>query len=223
MPAETFTKTTVDVSDRVRTTFGDTSGAQVTDAMMIRWINDGQQEIINNNPVLKGTKYSDYIAEQTEYTFPTDAVQFIEAVYVDGRPIKNLSPQEYREYILQMDPEVKIVSDYPAIWYERNGVITFYPKATKTYTNGLKLEYVKTPAAINSISSSTLLTIPDRYLNQLVDYVLAQALELDENYSAAQYKQAQFRDGLDRLSQKENVSQIDMYPTVMMDPEDYYG
>jgi hypothetical protein len=223
MPAETFTKTTVDVSDRVRTTFGDTSGAQVTDAMMIRWINDGQQEIINNNPVLKGTKYSDYIAEQTEYTFPTDAVQFIEAVYVDGRPIKNLSPQEYREYILQMDPEVKNTSDYPAIWYERNGVITFYPKGTKTYTGGLKLEYVKTPAPINAISSSTYLTIPDRYLNQLVDYVLAQALELDENYSAAQYKQAQFRDGLDRLSQKENVSQIDMYPTVMMDPEDYYG
>lgn len=223
MPAETFTKTTVDVSDRVRTTFGDTSGAQVTDAMMIRWINDGQQEIINNNPVLKGTKYSDYIAEQTEYTFPTDAVQFIEAVYVDGRPIRNLTPQEYREYVLQMDPEVKIVSDYPAVWYERNGVITFYPKATKTYTNGLKLEYVKTPASINAISSSTYLTIPDRYLNHLVDYVLAQALELDENYSAAQYKQAQFRDGLDRLSNKENVSQIDMYPSVMMDPEDYYG
>jgi hypothetical protein len=41
--------------------------------------------------------------------------------------------------------------------------------------------------------------------------------------SAAQYKQAQFRDGLDRLSNKENVSQIDMYPTCMMDPDDYYG
>lgn len=223
MPAETFTKTTVDVSDRVRTTFGDTSGAQITDAMMIRWINDGQVAIINSNPVLKGTKYSDYIAGQTEYTFPTDSVQFIEAIYVDGRPIKNVTPQEYREYVLEMDPEVTTTAAYPDIWYERNGVITFYPKGTTTYTNGLKLEYVKTPADINAISSSTYLTIPDRYLSHLVEYVLAQALELDENYSAAQYKQAQFRDGLDRLSNKENVSQIDMYPTVMMDPEDYYG
>ena len=223
MPAETFTKTTVDVSDRVRTTFGDTSGAQVTDAMVIRWINDGQREIINNNPVLKATKYTNFTAGQTEYTFPTDSVQFIEAVYVDGRPIKNLSPQEYREYILEMDPEVETTSAYPAIWYERNGVITFYPKPTTTYVNGLKLEYVKTPADINSISSATYLTIPDKYFNQLVDYVLAQALELDENYIAAQYKQAQFREGLDRLNQKENISQNDMYPTVMMDPEDYYG
>lgn len=223
MPAETFTKTTVDVSDRVRTIFGDTSGAQVTDAMMIRWINDGQQEIINNNPVLKGTKYTDYTAGTTEYTFPTDSVQFIEAVYVDGRPIKNLSPQEYREYVLEMDPELEALSAYPAIWYERNGVITFYPKGTTTYVNGLKLEYVKTPAAINAISSSTYLTIPDRYLNHLVDYVMSQALELDENYIAAQYKTSQFREGLDRLNQKENISQLDMYPTVMMDPDDYYG
>jgi len=184
MPAETFTKTTVDVSDRVRTTFGDTSGAQVTDAMMIRWINDGQQEIINNNPVLKGTKYTNYTAGTTEYTFPSDSVQFIEAVYVDGRPIKNLSPQEYREYILEVDPDLETTSAYPAIWYERNGVITFYPKATTTYTNGLKLEYVKTPAAINAISSATYLTIPDRYLSHLVEYVLSQALELDENYSS---------------------------------------
>lgn len=223
MPAETFTRTTVDVSDRIRTTFGDTSGAQVTDAMVIRWINDGQREIINNNPVLKATKYTNLNAGQTEYTFPTDSVQFIEAVYVDGRPIKNLSPQEYREYILEMDPEVEATAAYPAIWYERNGVITFYPKPTTTYTNGLKLEYVKTPADINSISSMTYLSIPDRYFNQLVDYVLSQALELDENYSAAQYKKAQFREGLDRLSQQENVSQKDMYPTVMMDPDDYYG
>lgn len=223
MPAETFTRTTVDVSDRIRTTFGDTSGAQVTDAMVIRWINDGQREIINNNPVLKATKYTNFVAGQTEYTFPTDAVQFIEAVYVDGRPIKNLSPQEYREYILETDPEVEETSAYPAIWYERNGVITFYPKPTTTYANGLKLEYVKTPADINAISSGTNLTIPDRYFNQLVDYVLARALELDENYSAAQYKTAQFREGLDRLNQQENVSQRDMYPTVMMDPDDYYG
>lgn len=223
MPAETFTKTTVDVSDRVRSTFGDTSGAQVTDAMMIRWINDGQDEIINNNPVLKGTKYSDYTAGQTEYTFPTDAVQYIEAVYIDGRPIKNLTPQEFREYVLQLDPKAVAVSDYPAVWYERNGVITFYPKATVTYVNGFKLEYVKSPADINTISTSTYLSIPDRYMMQLVDYVMSQALQLDENYTAAQYKTAQFREGLDRLSQKENISQLDAYPVVMMDPEDYYG
>jgi hypothetical protein len=44
MPAESFTYTTFDVYERVRSLFGDTSGAQITDQMVLRWINDGQQE-----------------------------------------------------------------------------------------------------------------------------------------------------------------------------------
>jgi hypothetical protein len=221
MPAETFTSTTADVADRVRTIFGDTSGSQVTDAMLIRWINDGQLEIVNNNPVLKAVKYTNFVAGQTEYTFPTDAVQFIEAVYVSGRPVKNVSPQEFREYILAQDPTLDATSEYPDIWYERAGVITFYPKPQTSYTNGLKLEYVKTPTAVTSISTVQVLSIPDRYLNQLVNYVLAQALETDENYTAADRVRSQFREGLDRMNLKENVSQIDSYPSVMPDPEDY--
>lgn len=222
MPAETFINTTSDVADRVRTTFGDTSGAQITDAMIVRWINDGQQEIVNNNAILKATKYSDYVATQTEYTFPTDSVQFIEAIYVQNRPIKNVSPQEYREFVLAEDPELEATSDFPAIWYERNGVITFYPKAETTYASGLKLEYVKSPAPVTSISTSVVLSIPDRYLNELVNYVLSQALETDENYSAAEVKRGHFREGLDRMNLKENISQIDAYPSIMSDPEEYY-
>jgi len=222
MPAETFTSTSADVADRVRTTFGDTSGSQITDAMIIRWINDGQLEIINNNSVLKATKYTDYLAGQSEYTFPTDAVQYIEAIYVSGRPIKNVSPQEFREYILAQDPTLEAVAEFPNIWYERAGVITFYPKGDTTSINGLKLEYVKSPTAITSISANQLLSIPDRYLNHLVDYVLAQALEMDENYTAADRIRSHFREGLDRMTLKENLSQIDYYPSILPDPEDYH-
>jgi hypothetical protein len=50
---------------------------------------------------------------------------------------------------------------------------------------------------------------------------MMQALEYDENYSAAQLKMAQFRDGLDRLNYKENISQSDMYPGVSPDINDY--
>ena len=221
MPAEKFTSSTADVADRVRTIFGDTSGAQITDAMIIRWINDGQLEIVNNNPVLKATRYSDYTAGQAEYTFPSDAVQFIEAIYISGRPVKNVSPQEFREYILAQDPTTEASSEYPDIWYERAGVITFYPKPLNTYVNGLKLEYVKSPTNVTTVSTSQILSIPDRYLNELVNYVLAKALETDENYTAADRVRSHFREGLDRLTLKENVSQIDYYPSILPDPEDY--
>lgn len=219
MPAEIFSKTALDVITRVKTQFGDNSGAQLTDDVILRWINDGQQEIVNNNPILKDTKLSNIVAGTAEYTFPEDKVQFIEAVYVDGRPVKNLSPQSFRDFILADDPTRAATAKYPDIWYERAGVITFYPAPNESFTNGLKLEYVKMPTAVTSSAST--LGVPDRYLNNLVNYCMTQALEYDENYSAAQYKLAQFRDGLDRLSYKENISQTDMYPSVAPDVNDY--
>jgi hypothetical protein len=85
--------------------------------------------------------------------------------------------------------------------------------------DGLKIEYVKMPTSVTSSSSA--LGVPDRYLTNLVNYCLMQALEYDENYAAAQVKMAQFRDGLDRLSYSENVSQNDMYSSVAPDIDDY--
>ena len=219
MPAEIFTRTALDVITRVKTQFGDNSGAQLTDPVIIRWINDGQQEIVNNNPILKDTKYTNVVAGQAEYTFPEDRVQYIEAVFIDGRPIKNLSPQSFRDFILADDPSTEATAKYPDVWYERAGVITFYPTPNESFADGLKLEYVKMPSLVTAPESP--LGIPDRYLIQLVNYCMMQALEYDENYSAAQFKASQFRDGLDRLSYKENVSQTDMYPSVSPDINDY--
>lgn len=221
MPAETYTYTTFDVYERVRTLFGDTSGAQITDQMVVRWINDGQQEIVNNNPILKDTKYANVVAEQSEYTFPNDKVQYIEAVYVNNRPVRAMTAQAFREYILADDPNRTATADVPDVWYERNGVITFYPTPAKNYTNGLKLEFVKQPDKVTYISTSQVLSVPDRYLNELVNYVMTQALELDENFTAADYKRNQFREGLDRQSLRENVNLISQYPQVLPDPDDY--
>ena len=221
MPAETFTRTTQDVADRVKDSFGDTSGSQITDEMLVRWINDGQQEIVNNNAILKDTKFSNIVAGQSDYSFPNDRVQYIEALYVDGRPVRNVTPQEFREYILKEDPNLIAKADVPLLYQERAGIITFYPTPQKNFTNGLKMEFVKQPVAIASISGSVILSIPDRYLNELVSYVMAQALELDENFDAAEVKRGHFREGLDRQYLRENTSQIAKYPQVMADPDDY--
>ena len=221
MPAETFTRTTQDVADRVKASFGDTSGSQITNEMILRWINDGQQEIVNNNAILKDVKYSNIVANQGDYSFPTDRVQYIEALYVDGRPIRNASPQEFRDFILKEDPNLIAKADIPILWQERAGIITFYPTPQKSFTNGLKMEFVKQPMLVTIISASQILSVPDRYLNELVSYVMAQALELDENFNAAELKRGQFREGLDRQYLRENTSQISKYSQVLADPDDY--
>ena len=219
MPAELFTKQAIEVITRVKTQFGDNSGAQLNDATIIRWINDGQQEIVNNNAILKDTKLGNIVANQAEYSFPSDKVQYIEAIYVEGRPVRNLSPQSFRDFILEKDPTLQARSDYPELWYERGGIITFYPVPQKSFTDGLKMEYVRMPDPVTATNSP--LSIPDRYLNELVNYCMIQALEYDENYPAAQYKLGQFKEGLDRLHYKENISQSDLYPVISPDPADY--
>jgi hypothetical protein len=219
MPAEEFTYTGNDVLVRVRSQFGDQSGAQLADGPILNWINDGQREIVNNNSILRDTKYANLIADQQDYTFPDDKVLAIEAIYVSGYPIHNVSPQAAREYILALDPTGLVKGERPEVWYERAGVITFYPVPSRTIDNAIKLEFVKTPTALASFSS--VLSIPDRYFNELVNYVISQALEMDENYSAASYKLNQFREGLDRLNLKDNLSQIDLYQQLLPDPDDY--
>lgn len=220
MPAEEFSYTGDDVAFRVRSSFGDFSGAQLSDAAILSWINDGQREIVNSNTLLRATKYSNIVTGQQDYTFPEDKVLAIEAVYIEGYPIDNVSPQAAREYILKLDPTKILTADRPEIWYERAGVITFYPVPQKNITNGLKLEYVKTPNNLSALNNP--LGIPDRYFNELVNYTISQALEADENYEAAGYKLQQFRSGLDRLNLKDNLSQIDLYQQIMPDPDDYF-
>lgn len=220
MPAEEFTHVGNDVASRVRSQFGDASGAQLEDASILSWINDGQREIVNSNPILRATKITDIIAGTGDYTFPNDKVLLIEAIYVSGFPIQNVTPQEARDFILSSDPQKAAVAERPEVWYERAGIITFYPTPSKSATNGLKLEYIKNPTQLASLTDA--LGIPDRYFNELVNYTISKALEMDENYDAAAYKQRQFRDGLDRLANKDSSVEGAHYAQIAADPNDWF-
>ena len=219
MPAEEFNYTGNDLSFRVRSQFGDQSGAQLGDPAILSWINDGQREIVNSNPILRATKITNLVGGQQDYSFPDDKVLAIEAVYVSGYPIQNISPQAAREYIIALDPTSIINAERPEVWYERAGVITFYPVPSVSIPNAIKLEYVKNPTPLTLLTQT--LGIPDRYFNELTNYVISQALEMDENYSAAAYKLGQFREGLDRLNLKDTLSQTDLYQQLLPDPDDY--
>jgi hypothetical protein len=219
MPAETFTFKGVDVSIRVKSQFGDTSGAQVSDDAILRWINDAQREIVNSNMLLRDVKYANIVAGQYDYTFPSDKVLAIEALYIDGTPLEAVTIQQARDFQMSRDPGFDRQENLPSVWYERAGVITVYPKPAKNITNGLKIEFLKTPAELVAMTDT--LAVPDRYFNEVVNFVLAQAMEMDENFSAATYKFAQFREGLNRLAYRDNMNQTDLYYQVGPDPEDF--
>lgn len=218
MPAEIYTKTGTNVADVVKRQFGDPDGRQITDADILRWINTAQQEIVSQNPVLKETIVTGVVAGQDVYEYPSQEVQYIEALHYNGVPLEPYTFQEAQNYILQRKVETTMENSRPVIWYERNGEVWLYPKPDKTIDNILKMFYIKRPADLLSLADP--IQLPDRYYQRIIDLVLSRAYQLDENWEAAKYKQAEYITGMDMLANQENVTQVSTYPSVSVRVED---
>jgi hypothetical protein len=218
MPAEIYTKTGTNVADVVKRQFGDPDGRQITDADILRWINTAQQEIVSQNPILKETIVTGVVAGQDVYTYPSQEVQYIEALHYNGVPLEPYTFQEAQNYILQRKVETTMENSRPVIWYERNGEVWLYPKPDKTIADILKMFYIKRPADLLSLADP--IQLPDRYYQRIIDLVLSRAYQLDENWEAAKYKQAEYITGMDMLANQENVTQVSTYPSISVRVED---
>jgi hypothetical protein len=218
MPAEIYTKTGTNVADVVKRQFGDPDGRQITDADILRWINTAQQEIVSQNPILKETIVTGVVAGQDVYEYPSQEVQYIEALHYNGIPLEPYTFQEAQNYILQRKVETTTDNARPVIWYERNGEVWLYPTPSLTVQNSLKMFYIKRPADLLSLADP--IQIPDRYYQRIIDLVLSRAYQLDENWEAAKYKQAEYITGMDMLANQENVTQVSTYPSISVRVED---
>jgi hypothetical protein len=212
MPAEIFSRTGTEVAERVKRQFGDPDGRQITDYDILLWINTSKQDIISQNPILKDSAATNVVANQDLYTYPSERVQYIEALHYEGVPLQYYSFQEAQAYILSTIPEgEQIEAVKPQIWYERAGDIYLYPKPKENITNGLRMFFVKQPEDLAQLSDT--LSVPDRYFQRVIDLVLARAYQLDENWEAAQYKQQEYVNAMGLLANQENVIQTNTYPT----------
>lgn len=204
-----------DVLNHVKRQFGDESGVQITNEDICRWINAGQDEIFRRSEPVKAVTNADIVAGQADYTLPTSVLR-IQTIYVNGFPLEQRSNQEVEEYIRQEDP-TSTSTGTPAVWSEWAGTITLYPKPDTSAVGGLSLRYIKNPTSV-AIGSDPL-SIPDAFYNRLVEYVMQQAYELDENFSAADTKAAQFTMNLEGQSGKDQVTP-NVYPTITILEED---
>lgn len=218
MPRDYYTKTGNDVADDVKRIFGDEALVELQSNDLLRWTNAAQSEIASSHTVLRGRASHDLVAGQSLYTIPLSApIAQIQGVHVDGKPLKGVSFQNAQETILQSDPELK-ASGEPKIWYEWDGDLYIYPAPEASTENGLELFYLAYPTSLTTLSET--LGVPDRFYNQIVDYVLAQAYRLDENWQATAYQDARFRDSMNRHLAKEDITDSQFYPTKVVLPED---
>lgn len=224
---ELYTYTGSRISTDVKDKFGDAGNVQITDAMVLRWINNGIRQIVASAPFLKLSASFNQLANTASYAIstvlPAARIMAIHSVVANGKPLKIVPFSEYEGLVLGSDIDATTGAAEYATYY--GDTLTLWPVPTTTVAAGIVIYYDGYPADLALISDD--LTVPDRFYNALQDYVFAQALELDENFEAAQIKLGHHEVNLQRQFELENRGPVDFYPTVTMDPYDddarYFG
>lgn len=212
--------TTLKVSDigiALKRTFGDESAVQITDADIIRWINAAQREILTTNKILKVLATADLVAGTYQYTFPSQNIIEVQSILVNNRKMDYRSFQEAEEYIMKVDPDRSLTGD-PTLWYEWAGTFYLYPMPDTSYTAGIQIFYVDSPAVVTLLTDG--LSLPDSFFNRILEYCLGQAYEMDEDSQNSQYKLSQFSKGLDVMSNAESMAGNDTYPRITVLEDD---
>ena len=210
-----------DVVLRVKRTFGDEAGVQISELDIIRWINDAQEEIaLTNEGLMETTSSTDTIKGQGVYDFPEN-LAVLRSLKYKGFRLKSLSFAEFNEYIdgyTSPDSSTNYgtgVPDMFMVWEEK---ISLFPVPDETVVNGLTLYYMQHPPTVSNMADN--LTIPRNYHNSVVNYCLQQAYELDEDYQKAGIKKGQFDETMMKLNDRNKWTSQEYYPSITTLPQD---
>ena len=210
-----------ELANRVRRTFGDDAGVQITDDDLLAWINDAQVQITTDNEeLLETVATSDIVSAQADYSVPTNMNVLRSLMYNNFR-IRGLSFAQFNEYIDGFKAPVSqggYGNGTPEVYMEYGGTITLFPTPNQSITAGLRIYYSKHPPTITTFADE--LGVPLRYHNAVMEYCLQRAYEMDENPEMATYKGGQFSEHLMKIKNQEKKSSSEYYPTITTLPED---
>lgn len=207
----TPTKTVQDVLRQVQRKFGDESGVQLEDPDVLMWVNDAARAIVTENRILKVTATTPLVSGQRDYTFSslTKPIFAIDSLLIDGQRIGYLSVAQAEESISQVDP-ANAEQGFPQFWYEYGGTVTFWP--TPNTAGTITLRYTARPTPVTLLTD--ILPVPDDYFEDVCNYVLKQAYEMDENAGMAQMKGEEFATSLTKRGEEARASQYMTYETI---------
>jgi hypothetical protein len=211
-----------DVSTRVKRQFGDESGVQVTDADIIRWINDAQRDIAYTQEILESIATQVSVANQEKYTLPPDMIN-LRSVYYANAKLQVLSLQDYDNYVTSYTnptgtvTQNAVLTGVPEVFYVWGTELSMYPIPSAAGVT-IKLYFSKFPPDV--VNQASTLSLPNKYDNRVVEYCLQQAYELDENFEASNLKGSQFANSLTQMGEDAQWTEHTAYPMIAVQPED---
>ena len=210
----------MDVSEiqvRVKRTFGDESGVQLTDADIIRWTNDAMREIALDNNLLQTRSSSNTVLDQSEYDVPA-GILTLRSVKYQGNRLQGLTLSQAEAMIPNIDDSVNYPSGQPTHFWVWANKITLYPKPDVGTANGLTMYYTAQPTPV--VVNGDVPVVPLQYHNRIVEYCIAQAYELDDDPKSYQAKMDQFKQGNNELRDNSDWVQREVYPSITVSAGD---
>jgi len=205
------TKTVGDVYNVVKRIFGDESGVQLTNADIVRWINEAQVDISKQNQVLQTTATVPITSGTATYALTSVApkIDSIASLLLDGRRVGNIPISQAEESISLADP-LGTETGSPQFWYAWGGDITFCPVPNKDYT--MLIRYIAQPADVTA-TTTDVLSLPDETFTDIVNFVLMKAYEMDENPQMMAVKQAEYSASVAERGETERLAATMTYET----------
>lgn len=206
-----------DIKARIKRVFGDESAVQLTDDDIVRWINDAQKEIAQqNDEVLETIATTASVSNQAEYTLPPDILR-LRSVRYGNLKLKGLSLQEADQQITNYENPASYRTGTPEVFWIYANRITLYPTPNTSDPSNLKFYYTRIPAEV--AVDADIPELHTKYHLRIVEYVLQQAYEMDEDWAASGNKSAQFVQGLNSLKDSDWQDRTS-YPTITISPGD---
>lgn len=215
MTLGTITRRGTEVANHVKRQFGDESLVQINDSDIIRWIDDAQRSLSSKLKLIKGRATVAAVSRQKEYTLPQDAALQIESVHFDGKKVTGTTLAQAEEIIGQHDKDEPDVGD-PQLWYIWGKTLTFWPAPEQP--KNITVYYSGTTPPFTALTS--LLSVPDEFYDAIINYVMAKAYELDEEFNAASDQMQRYLNTLTDQDENETEGQHLTYPMITLVDED---
>lgn len=208
--------TVADLAVRVKRIFGDESGAQITDADILRWVNDAQLDIARQTHCL--SKSQTFSLTLGQYLIPPPVgFLFLTRAICRGRL---LSPTNLNWLDLTFpNRQVSYPSGVPEYIIWKGNGFELYPAIDANALNGLVIEYTAYPSILTLVTE--VLEIPEQYYLAVERFALMRAKELDQDWGAAQLFLKEYETMVRGIFHDENNRQENSYPAVR-DVEDYF-
>jgi hypothetical protein len=207
-----------EIATRVKKQYGDEAGLIITDADIIRWVNDAQLEIASRVDVLQGSATASALASVADYTFPVTYLR-IHSIKWRGKRLRELNLQQAEELIPEKDNTSTYPVGEPQYYWVWGNVFTLYPMPQLTEAAALRVFYIRTPVAVTAVGDTP--ELPVKYHPRIVEYCMAQAAELDENDQRYNNKISQFTQGIQNEQGRDRTTQYYPFITDIGDGESH--